>query len=143
MNTAEFMQNWALWVAGVPVAIVLVSVAWLLYRRSSRGQLNRAIKNHAGSMKELDAANASVGKLEKRVERLGGKTEKVKPRVLQEAKDALDDARALAKILADKSQVSAQQLRRVIFEEYPPAVHEKLRAKYLPQDIADDRPFTF
>ena len=51
--------------------------------------------------------------------------------------------RSLAKIADDKAQVQANHVRRVIFEEFPPSRHEKLRARYLPQDVADKRPFSF
>ena len=62
---------------------------------------------------------------------------------MSEAKEALQDALALEKIADDKAQVTANQVRRVIFEEFPPTRHEKLRRKYLPEDVRDNRPFSF
>jgi hypothetical protein len=62
---------------------------------------------------------------------------------LQEAKDAVDDANALQKILNDKVMVTENHVRRVIHDEFPPTEHDRLRRKYLPQDIKDERPFSF
>jgi len=39
--------------------------------------------------------------------------------------------------------VTANKLRKTIFEEFPPARHEALRQRYLPGDAADGRPFSF
>ena len=71
------------------------------------------------------------------------KADKVKPRVLQEARNALDDARALQRIMNDRAQVTRNLVRRAIFEEFPPSRHEKLRARYLPEDVESGRPFSF
>lgn len=143
MNISAATEHWALWAAVVPSAIVLVVLVWTLYRRSSRGQLRKAKHNYHQAMKALDAGANSISRLQKKVDHLAARKDKVKPRVLQDARDALDDAQALHKILDDKMQVCAQQLRRVIFEEFPPAKHDSLRARYLPQDVVDKRPFNF
>ena len=68
---------------------------------------------------------------------------KVKPRLLQEAKDALQDARALEKIAGDKVLIAANHVRRVIHEEFPPSRQQKLRARYLPGEEQNEGPFSF
>ena len=67
----------------------------------------------------------------------------IRPSSLQEAREKLEDAGALLKIARDRLMVAENQVRRVIFEEFPPARQESLRARYLPQDVVDKRPFTF
>ena len=94
-------------------------------------------------MKALSSARKSLTSAVDRLEKLERRKEKVRPRVLQEAREAVEDARALEKIMDDRSQVTMNHLRRVIFEEFPPASHERMRAKYLPQDVEDGRPFSF
>ena len=143
MDSGNLQQHWALMVAVVPAVIATVAVLFVLYRRSSRGQLAAALKTHRKAQMALDRAVKDVERLGARLEKLERRSASVKPRVLQEARDALSDARALHKILDDKVQVTTNQVRKVIFEEFPPTRHETLRARYLPQDVEDGRPFTF
>ena len=89
------------------------------------------------------AAVRAVNKEERRYEKLVSRANTVKPRVVEEAKGVLADARALAKIAEDRQLVTANQVRKIIFEEFPPKMHDRLRQRYLPQDAEDDRPFSF
>lgn len=143
MEIDLILENWALWASLVPGTLVVYAVAVALYRRSGSGQLSRACRNHRAAQKTLARARESVTAAAAKVGKLQSRADKVRPRELQEAKDALEDCRALEKIADDKSQVMRNHLRRVIFEEFPPARHEKMRARYLPQDVEDGRPFTF
>jgi len=143
MNSEVLTENWALWVAVVPALIAGQYVIRYLIRRTARGQLRQADKRHKQVSKAFANAKRFRAKAEARVEKLSGAASHVKPRVLQEAREALDDAIALQKIADDKLQVQANHVRRVIFEEFPPARHDKLRAQYLPQDVKDGRPFSF
>jgi hypothetical protein len=139
----QLIQDWALWVAAVPGAMVVVVVTWLLFRKSRYGQLRLALKVHQRSLKDQDRGRRATAKAEALVRKLTAKAEVVKPRVLQEAKEALQDSRALEKIAGDRVQIAANHVRRVIHDEFPPLQHETLRVKYLPQDVRDNRPFTF
>ena len=143
MSPDSLAEHWALWVAVIPGALVLLYVTRLLRRRSSGGQLSRAVHDHELAKKELHRAHKNVDSATSRLEKLSGRAGRVKPRVLQESKDALEDALALVKIADDKAQVTANHVRRVIYEEFPPSKHEKLRKKHLPEDIRDNRPFSF
>ena len=65
------------------------------------------------------------------------------PMLVQEARDALQDARALQKIADDRLLVAENQVRRIIVEEFPPIKQLRLRRRYLPADVRDPRPFSF
>ena len=143
MNATELTENWALWAAAVPGLIVIVSVGRYLLRRTAGGRLRQVLKKQRQATKTVAKAHKLRAKAEARVRKLDARAQKVKPRILQEAREALEDALALQKIADDNALVQANHVRRVIFEEFPPARHEKLRAKYLPQDVEDGRPFTF
>jgi len=69
--------------------------------------------------------------------------DRVAPKRLRDAEESLEDARALAAIAHDRVLVAANLVRQLIFEEYPPAKHERLRNRYLPGDGPDGRPFSF
>ncbi len=143
MNADFFNNNWALLLATVPAVIVIVSVIRQLAMQSAPGQLRSVLADHNSAMKMLVVARAQRTKAERRAEKLAAKAEQTKPRVLQEARDSARDAQALEKIAADKVLVTANHVRRVIHEEFPPTRHAELRARYLPEDVQEERPFSF
>ena len=56
---------------------------------------------------------------------------------------ATDGFDALAKIADDQQLIAMNHVRRIIHDEFPPKQHDKMRARYLPDDIKDKRPFSF
>ena len=143
MDTDWLLSHWALVAAAVPAAIVVCAVFGAFYRKSAGGQLNRALAAHRAAQSAARRVGRRIRRLERRLARLQKRSRAVRPRVLREAEEALADQQTLAKILDDKQQVTANHVRRVIFDEFPPARHEQLRARYLPEDVADGRPFGF
>jgi len=143
MNGDIIANNWALWAAVLPASLAAWSVAALLYRNSRHGQLRCRDRNYRLAQRELEQAGKTVRAAAGRLEKLAAKGDRIRPRHLQEAKEALADAEALQKIMDDKSQVEANHLRKLIYEEFPPDRHANMRAKYLPEDIRKDRPFSF
>lgn len=143
MSFDAILQNWALWAAAAPAAAATVLVIMALRRHSASGRLNAVLKDHRRATADVRKAKRAVSKAQAKVSKLERNANKVKPRVLEEAKELLGDARALEKIAADKALVTANHVRRVIHEEFPPSRQEKLRNRYLPGDGADGRPFSF
>ncbi|MDZ7644578.1 MAG: hypothetical protein U5K76_10395 [Woeseiaceae bacterium] len=143
MDVELSRRNWALAVAAVLFVIVAVIVGIALYRRSARGQLAQRARALRTAHAECARAGRAVATAERRVDRLRERADKVKPRLLEEARGVLHDARALEKIAADRVLIAANHLRRVIYEEFPPARHDALRRRYLPDDKPDKRPFSF
>lgn len=143
MNADFFSNNWALLLAAVPAFVVVVSVIRQLAIQSGPGQLRSVLADHRSAMKAFDIARAQKAKAERRAEKLNAKAEQTKPRLLQEATDSARDAKSLEKIAADKVLVTANHVRRVIHDEFPPTRHEELRARYLPDDVEEGRPFSF
>ncbi len=139
----SLQSNWAIWLASAMLLIAAVGIIPELLRRTSRGKLNRVFADVKAARKELRKSTRAAKKAEKKYERLLARADRVKPRVLQEAKESVEDAKALAKILNDKVIVAETHVRRIIYDEFPPEKHERMRAKYLPQDIIDNRPFSF
>lgn len=143
MNPDVLRQNWGLAVAALLLAAVGVVVIAALYRRSAHGQLRGRAKDLRAARRRQARAKRAVAAAEARLAKLEARAARVKPRLLTEAKEAVEDARALEKIVGDRVLVAANHLRRVIFEEYPPARHAALRARYLPDDKRETKPFTF
>lgn len=95
------------------------------------------------AQKALRKCTRTTGNAENKLRKLSASAERVKPRVLQEAKEAVEDGQALTRILSDKVMVAENNVRRVIHDEFPPAKHDRMREKYLPQDIKEKRPLSF
>lgn len=136
-------SNWALIVAAVIGFIIIVLVIIQLIKKSARGQLRQTLQALAKARQDEAKAIKSVEKAEHIARRLYDNQDRAKPRYLQEAKDALQDARALAKIAKDKILIAENHVRRVILQEFPPLKHEAMRQRYLPDAARDQKPFTF
>jgi hypothetical protein len=143
MDPEQLKSNWALVVAaGLGLAILVIVVAQLV-RRSAAWQLRAAVKELGKSRLAETRAIKSVQKAESRARRLHANAENTKPRILRQAEEAVEDARALAKIANDRMLVAQNHVRRVIHDEYPPTQQEKLRQKFLPVEERDSKPFSF
>lgn len=143
MDWQSFYQNWALYAAVVPAAIVLSAIIGAIWRKSTHGELHQKIAVYRSDRKRFERARKVHNRAADRLRKMQSRADHVKPRLLQEAKESVADAAALVRIADDKMQVSANILRKFIFEEYPPRRHERMRARLLPGDVADDRPFSF
>jgi uncharacterized membrane protein YcjF (UPF0283 family) len=143
MDWDVLKNNWALIVAAIIGSIIIVIIVIQLIKRSPGGQLRQTLKTLAKARQDEGKSRKSVDKSERIVRRLHENADRAIPRHLQEAKDALQDARALAKIANDKILIAENHVRRVILEEFPPIKHDAMREKYLPNAARDQKPFTF
>ncbi len=142
MDWNLFISNWALVVAGgIGVVLALVIIGQLT-TRTGWGQLRQNLHLLAKARKNEAKAMKAVEKAESIAKRLDENAEQTKPRLLQEAKDVLQDARALAKIANDKLMVAENHVRLIILDEYPPDQQEALRKKYLPDPARDKKPLS-
>jgi len=143
MNLESLQSDWAIWLALAMLLIAAAMITPRLLKMTSRSKLSRVFADVKAARKELRKSVRAAKKAGKKFEKLLARADRVKPRVLQEAKESVEDVRALAKILNDKVIVAETHVRRIIYDEFPPEKHEQMRAKYLPQDVIDDRPFSF
>jgi biopolymer transport protein ExbB/TolQ len=143
MESEFLVRHWGLLAASVLLVAVALNIAVLLWQRSASGQLRHALSAMQEQRQVAAKAADATDKAEARLDRLRQSLDKVRPSHLQEARDGLQDARALQKIADDKLLVAENQLRRIIHEEFPPVKQHKLRIRYLPSDLRDPRPFSF
>ena len=135
-------SNWALALAAVIGFFAVTAVVSHLIRQSTWGQLRQTLQTLSKAKRYEANALKSVDKAERIASRLHENVDREKPRHVQEANDALQDARALAKIANDKILIAENNVRKVILDEYPPLRQEALRRKYLPDAARDKKPFT-
>ena len=143
MHADIFANNWALIIAVVPATIALALVTPYLLARTASGQLRKMLAGYRQAQRQLVRAQKNSKQATARARKLASKAGKTRPSLLKKATEAAEDAAALEKIAADKVQVTANHVRKVIHEEFPPTKQQRLRQKYLPQDDADGRPYTF
>jgi uncharacterized membrane protein YccC len=143
MFTETIQQYWALFIAAGLGAGVGLFVAARLYGDSARGRLGRSARDLRRQYVELVQSADRVGRAEKRLEKLTKRADSVRPRRMDEARAALDDAQALLRIVEDKVLVAENRVRKLIVEEYPPKRQERLRERYLRRPERDGRPFSF
>ena len=142
--TAELLKShWALILAAATGIVLLVLAAGQFVRGSARGKLRRVRRLLAKERRSYRKASVVAARAEHQKSRLLQHAERVRPRILKEAAEALADAKALEKIAADRVLVAENHVRRVILEEFPATEHEKLRGRYLPDRPTDKKPFTF
>jgi seryl-tRNA synthetase len=143
MNLDSLQSDWAVWLALAAVVVAVAVLAPRLLRMTSRSKLRRVVADLKAARKELRKSLRKTRKAGKKIRKYQARAERIKPRVMQEAKEAFEDAQALEKILQDKVMVAENHVRRVIHDEFPPTEHDRMREKYLAQDVKDERPFTF
>ena len=142
MTLDYLSRNWALVAASVIGTAVLLFVVYRAYQDSARGRLQGTIRQLRSREHDARAARRAVDKAHAGLDRLRAKADSAKPRRVQEASEALEDARALQKIADDQVLIARNHVRKIILEEYPPKRHEAMRTRYLGQDAGDQKPFT-
>jgi septal ring factor EnvC (AmiA/AmiB activator) len=143
MNAELLLTNWALALAAALVVVILLIYFARLMLASAPAQLRQVRKKMARERVRLRKAEAAVATSERRLRSLRQEVDNVKPRLVQEAAEALSDAKALARIANDQVLIAENHVRRVILQEFAPAKQQRLRAKYLPDSPPDKRPFSF
>lgn len=143
MTLELLKRHWGLAVALVLAAPALILAARALVGRSAWGQLRAARRTLENARRELHRQTARHEHGKRRAADLERKAAQVKPRVLEEAREAVIDAAALVKIRHDQVLVAENHVRKIIHSEYSPERQVRLRAKYLPDDGDDARPFSF
>lgn len=131
MTMQLLTQNWALVAASVLGLAILMFVLFRLFEDSPQGRLNTYVATLDGHKSEVVKAEKVLAKATERLAALRSKAEAIKPILLSEAEEAVQDATSLRKIAMDQVLRAQKKVREVILEEFPPNRHDGLRSKYL------------
>ena len=131
MTMQLITQNWALVAASVLSLAISLFVLYRLHEASPRWRRSAhvaVLRNHKsdGTKSESRLAKAS-----EQLSALRSKADTIKPRLLSEAEEAVQDAQSLQKIAGDQVLRAQKRVREVILEEFPRTRHDGLRSKYL------------
>ncbi len=130
MNLEFLTRHWALVLAGILAAVITLFVVFRVWSDSAGGQLRAMHNALLRRRQELSRHQKVADKAEKKLAKLRARADSVKPRHLQEAAEALEDAAELAKIANDQVMIAETRLRELILEEFPQNQHTALRARY-------------
>jgi hypothetical protein len=128
------IRNWALVVAGILASGILLFVLFRLYEQTARGQLGGSLRALRASYKEAVRTQQAVDKAAVRLEELRKIASSVKPRLVEEAGEGLEDASSLRNIANDQVLIAEKNVRQLILDEFPPNRQDALRRKYLATD---------
>ncbi len=131
MSVEFLIRNWALVVASILATGILMFVLVRLYRESDHGQLGNRVRALQGRYKEVARAQKGLDKASERLDELRRKASTVKPRHVEEAGEAVEDALMLLNNANDQVLIAEKDVRELILDEYPPDQHEALRQKHL------------
>ncbi len=124
-------HNWALVVASIMGLAIFLFVLYRLYEASPRGRLSAHVAVLRQHRNEVTQAATREARASEQLSVLRSKADAIKPRLLSEAEEAIQDARSLQKIAGDQVLRAQKLVRDVILEEFPPKRHDGLRSKYL------------
>ena len=129
---ADFaVRNWALLLAASLAAVVCLFVAYHLFRQSAQARFGAALARLKAGERKARAAATAFAKATSRLQKLQTRAASVRPRRLEEASEAVEDARLARQNADDQLLVARNELRKAIVEEYPPKRHAVLRRRYL------------
>ena len=143
MSIQFLQQNWAIVVASVMGGAILLFVVFRVLQDSARGQLMQLVRLYDEKVTAATKAQQRSSSARTRLQKLQNRQDSAKPRHVQEAAEALEDAESLHKIAADQVLIAANHVRKFILKEFPPRQQDSLRAKYLNDSAPDKKPFTF
>lgn len=141
MTLEILARNWALLIASVFGGALLLFVLWRLWLQSPRGRLREVRKRLQIRIRALTRAERALRRGSRALASLEARAASISPSRLQAAREAVEDARALAKIAHDQVLIAENLVREVIVEEFPPRRHESLRRRYLRPDEERGKPF--
>ena len=124
-------QNWALVAASVMSFAILLFVLYRLHEASPRGRLSVHVAVLSNHKSAVSKAKSRLAKASEQLSGLRSEADAIKPRLLSEAEEAVQDAQSLLTIAADQVLRAQKLVREMILEEFPPKRHDGLRRKYL------------
>ncbi len=134
MTVELIIRNWALVVASILGTGILLFVLTRLYQESDLGRLGNLVRELQGRYKDVARAQRVLDKAAERLDELRESAPTVKPRHVEEAGEAMEDARSLLSTANDQVLIAEKNVRQLILDEYPPNQQDALRRKYLNAD---------
>ena len=110
--------------------IILLGVVLPNIMPTPRGRLNRQRRELKHRLFERQLAEKAADKAQRDFAKLQSRAQNVQPKQLREAEDLAADMKTMLVHANDKVLVAENHVRRILLDEFPPAVHQALLEKY-------------
>ena len=130
MPLDSLRSAWALWAALLLALLAVMRIVVARYSTSAGGRLRKELKRLKSARKSRRAAEQGVTKASRRLAKLTDRSSDVKPRTLDEARNAMADAEQLATGARAQCMIAATRVGEIISEEFPPPQQQALRERY-------------
>jgi signal transduction histidine kinase len=130
MDSLPFAEFALLYIGLGIFLIIFLGVVLPNTMPTPRGRLNRQRRELKHRLFERQQAEKTVAKAKRDFAKLQGRAKEVQPKLLREAEGHADDMQQMLVHASDKVLVAENHVRRILLDEFPPAVHQQLLEKY-------------
>jgi hypothetical protein len=130
MDSLPFAEFAFLYIGLGIFLIILFGVVLPNIMPTPRGRLNRQRRELKHRLFERQLAEKAADKAKRDFAKLQSRAKDVQPKLLREAEGHSDDMQKMLVHANDKVLVAENHVRRILLDEFPPAVHQQLLEKY-------------
>jgi len=130
MDSLPFAEFAFLYIGVGIFLIIALGVVLPNIMPTPRGRLNRQRRELKHRHFERRQAEKTAGKAQREFAKLQGHAKEVQPKLLREAEGHAGDMQTMLGHANDKVLVAENHVRRILLDEFPPAVHQQLLKKY-------------
>ena len=130
MDSLPFAEFAFLYIGLGIFLIILLGVVLPNIMPTPRGRLNRQRRELKHRLFERQLAEKAADKAQRDFAKLRSRAQNVQPKQLREAEGLASDMKTMLVHTNDKVMVAENHVRRILLDEFPPAVHQQLLKKY-------------
>jgi len=130
MDSLPFAEFAFLYIGLGIFLIILLGVVLPNIMPTPRGRLNRQRRELKHRLFERQQAEKAADKAQRDFAKLQSRAQNVQPKQLREAEGLAADMQTMLVHANDKVLVAENHVRRILLDEFPPAVHQQLLEKY-------------
>jgi signal transduction histidine kinase len=133
MDSLPFSEFAFLYIGLSIFLIIAVGVVLPNTLPTPRGRLNRQRRELKHRLYERQQAEKTADKAARDHAKLHSRAQNVQPKQLREAEEHAKDMQTMLVHANDRVLVAENHVRRILLDEFPPAIHQQLLKKYFPQ----------
>ena len=133
MDSLPFAEFAFLYIGLGIFLVVAVGVILPNAMPTSRGRLNRQRRELKHCRYERRQAEKTAEKADRNHAKLRRRAQDVQPKRLREAQEHASDMKTMLGHANDRVLVAENHVRKILLDEFPPAIHEQLLKKYFPE----------
>ena len=133
MDSIPFAEFAFLYIGLSIFLVIAVGVVLPNTLPTPRGRLNRQRRELKHRIYEHQKAEKTANKAARDHAKLHSRAQDIQPKLLREAEAHAKDMQTMLGHAGDQVLVAENHVRRILLDEFPPAIHQQLLKKYFPQ----------